>query len=58
MVLYFFNSLSSTMLKEMNLLILPLKVLTYPSILGNIKTNGRYLEELLLVSIDFDITIL
>ena len=58
MVLYFFNSLSSTMLKEMNLLILPLKVLTYPFILGNIKTNGRYLEELLLVSIDFDITIL
>ena len=46
------------MLKEMNLLILPLKVLTYPFILGNIKTNGRYLEELLLVSIDFDITIL
>ena len=44
MVSYFSNSSSSSIHKDINLLYLPLsltlKVLTYPLILGNFKTNG------------------
>ena len=46
MVSYFSNSSSSSIHKDTNLLYLPLslsltlKVLTYPLILGNFKTNG------------------
>ena len=74
MALYFSTSLSSSMLKDINLLFLflslspplSLKVQTYPTILGNIKTNGiitsskypiRYFE-LFFVSIDFEIIVL
>ena len=39
MVLYFSDSFSSSIRKDINLLFLSLKVLTYPLILGNIKTN-------------------
>ena len=65
MVLYFTNSLSSSIQKNINLLFLTLKVLTYPLNLGNIKTNNvitlskcpiKYLE-LVFVSTNFEITI-
>ena len=66
MVSYFYNSLSLSLPKDINLSFLSLKVLTYPLTLDNIKTNGRitsskyhikYLE-LFLVSINFDMTII
>ena len=66
MVLYFFNSLSSSLRKYINLLFFSLKVLTYPLILGNVKTNGlitsskypiKYLE-LAFVSVNFEATVL
>ena len=71
-VLYFSNSFSSSIQKDINLLFLFLSpsltsyVLTYPLILGNIKTNGlitlskypiKYLQ-LVFVLINFEITIL
>ena len=40
MVLCFSNSLSSFIQKGINLLFLSIKILTYPHIIGNIKTNG------------------
>ena len=68
MVLYFSNSFSLSIWKEINLLLLSftLNVLTYPLILGNSKTNGlttlskytiKYLE-FVFVSTNFEITIL
>ena len=66
MVLYFSNSLSSYIWKDTHLKLLFLKVLTYPIILANIKTNAlissfkypiKYLK-LFYVSINFEITTL
>ena len=70
MALYFSNSFSSFIGKEVNFLSsfpsLILKALTYPLILGNIKTNGfitsskysiKYLEWVF-ASINFDVTTL
>ena len=72
MVLYISNSFSSSIRKDVKLLFvslslsLTLNVLTYPLILGNIKTNGlitlskyqmKYLE-LFFVSANFEMTVL
>ena len=72
MILYISNSFSSSIRKDVKLLFvslslsLTLNVLTYPLILGNIKTNGlitlfkyqmKYLE-LFFVSANFEMTIL
>ena len=71
MVLYFCNSLSLSIQKDINLLslflslLLSLKVLTYPLILGNIRNNGHVASSKypvkfsrLFVLINFEITIL
>ena len=71
MALYFSDSFSSFMHKDINLLFLSLSpslslnVLTYPHILGNIKTNGLITSskysikdlELFFVSVKFEIII-
>ena len=65
-ILYCSYSLSSSIWKDINVLLLSLKILTYPLLLGSIKTNGlttsskypiKYLE-LFFASINFEITIL
>ena len=66
MVLYFSNTLSSSILKGINFLFLTLNVLTYPINLYDIKINGLITSsknpikslELLFVLINFEISIL
>ena len=66
MVFYFSNRFSSSICKDINILVFSLKVLRYPLILGNIKTNGRITSskypikyyKLFFASINFEINIL